>query len=94
MDQFYGRDGIDIAKPQEVTDETPEIKDIVFRNISLETIAGNAIYLCGLPEKHLNGIVLENVAAIGKYGMKAYNVDGLTQKNVAVTTFAEIRSGC
>lgn len=91
VDQFYATDDekLDVNTPVDVSDGTPTIRDISFRNIDLETIAGNAIYLCGLPERHLKGIVLENVKAKGKYGMKAYNIDGLVQKNVTVTAFDE-----
>ena len=38
-----------------------------------------------MPEKHLENITLENVIASGKYGMKAYYVDGLEMKNVIVS---------
>lgn len=91
VDQFYATDNeaLDVVTPEEVSDGTPTIRDITFRNITLETITGNAIYLCGLPERHLENIVLENVKAKGKYGMKVYNVDGLVTKDVFVTATDE-----
>ena len=53
------------------------------------TLAGNAIYLAGLPENSLKNIRLENVNAVGKYGMKACNVDGLVMENVKVTALED-----
>lgn len=40
--------------------------------------------MAGLPESPLQNIVLENVSGIGKFGLKAYNIEGLTLTNVSV----------
>jgi hypothetical protein len=50
----------------------------------LDTVAGNAIYLTGLPESPLENIRLENITAIGKHGFIANNVNGLMLNNVSV----------
>ena len=39
---------------------TSVIQDIVFKNIDLETVEGNAVYLVGLPESPARRIRLEN----------------------------------
>jgi hypothetical protein len=41
--------------------------------------------MTGLPESPLCNIVLENVNAIGKYGLKANNIRGLVTNNVSIT---------
>lgn len=84
VDQFYSHDEFDLDKPEEFNEGTAAIRDITFKNIELETIAGNAIYLAGLPENYLKNISLINVKAKGKYGMTAYNIDGLKQSEVTV----------
>lgn len=76
----------EISQKEERVDEgTPLIRNVTFKNAVVDTCGGNAIYICGLPEKHLENITLENVIASGKYGMKAYYVDGLEMKNVIVS---------
>lgn len=64
---------------------TPVVEDIYFKDISLRTIAGNAVYLCGLPEAHFKNICLENVKAHGKYGMRSKNIDGLRLINTDIS---------
>ena len=65
-------------------EETPIIRNITFRNAKVDTCGGNAIYISGLPEMHSENITLENIYAVGRYGMKAYFTDGLIMKNVTV----------
>lgn len=84
VDSYYSEDTISIEK-KPVTDGTPLIKNITFRNAKLDTCGGNAIYISGLPEMHCENITLENVSAVGKYGMKAYFTDNLKMKNVTVS---------
>ncbi len=84
IDQFYGMDEYDPDRRSPVDEGTPTIRDIVFRNITVDTTRGNAIFLAGLAENPLKNITLENVVALGKTGLKAYNIDGLTLKNVTV----------
>lgn len=85
IDMFYGSDAIDDETAEEVNESTPVIDGVCLRDITTETVAGNAIFIAGLPESPIKNLTLENITAHGKYGMKAYNVDGLTLKNVSVT---------
>jgi polygalacturonase len=84
VDQFYGdgKSSPAIAKPKD--ESTPLIRNVLFQNITLDTVGGNAIYLCGLPESPLENIRLENVHAIGLHGFVANNVRGLLRENVTV----------
>lgn len=85
IDQFYSHEDFDTDMPEEVNEGTSILRNITFRNIELETVAGNAVYLTGLPEQPLENIRLENIRAVGKFGMKANNVQGLSMENVRVT---------
>ncbi len=85
-DAFYGDEVFDEDTLSEVNEGTPVVDGIYFKNITVETIAGNAIYLCGLPEMPFKNIYLENVTAHGKYGMTVKNIDNLQQVNVNVTS--------
>ena len=84
VDSYYSNDEISTEK-HPVTEETPLIKNITFRNVKLDTCGGNAIYISGLPEMHCKNISLENITAIGKYGMKVYFTDNLKMENVTVS---------
>ncbi len=88
IDAFYSiaDADMDVDRAEPFDETTPVFRDITFRNIDIKTAAGNAVYLAGLPEAPLENITLENVKAHGKYGMKAYNINGLTLNNVSVTT--------
>ena len=85
IDQFYGIEDYDPMTPEPVTLQTPYIGKITMRNINLRTLYGKAIYICGLPEQHIDGVVLENVTVAGLTGMLARNVDGLELKNVSIS---------
>ena len=85
LDGFYGAKEFDADTPAAVDEGTPVIENIYFKDITIDTIAGNAIYLYGLPERHYRNIYLENVKAHGKYGMKVKNIDNLQLINVDVT---------
>jgi exo-poly-alpha-galacturonosidase len=84
IDQFYSHIEYDADRLEEVNEGTSIIRNISFRNIVLDTYAGNAVFMAGLPESPLQNIVLENVSGIGKFGLKAYNIEGLTLTNVSV----------
>ncbi|MBP3940016.1 MAG: glycoside hydrolase family 28 protein [Christensenellaceae bacterium] len=86
IDQSYGYDVFDPAEEMPVSEDTPLIENISFKNCSLSTMAGEAIYLCGLPEMPLRNIHLENIKASGKRGLFAHNVDGLTIKNLSLSS--------
>jgi len=84
VDQFYGDAKSDSHQAKPKDESTPLIRNVLFENLTLDTVAGNAIYLTGLPESPLENIRLENVTAIGKHGFIANNVNGLTLNNVSV----------
>lgn len=85
LDGFYGSEEFDSETPLPVDDGTPIIEDIYFKNLDVKTVAGNAVYLCGLPERHYRNIYMENVKVHGKYGMKVKNIDNLQMTNTEVT---------
>ncbi|MGN0182369.1 MAG: glycoside hydrolase family 28 protein [Candidatus Ornithomonoglobus sp.] len=85
-DGFYGDAEFDADTPVEVNEGTPVVDGIYLKDITVETVAGNAIYLFGLPEMPFKNIYLENVKAHGKYGMKVKNIDNLQLINVDVTS--------
>lgn len=89
IDQFYSHETFDVNAAEEYGDGTAEIRNITFKNIDLNTMAGNAAYFAGLPESALKNINLINVNATGKYGMKAYNIDGLNMENVKVSSMED-----
>ena len=84
VDQYYSYQNFDPDMPFPVNDGTPVIRNITFRNIELYTKTSSAIYLYGLPESPLQNIFLENIKASGRYGLKACNVEGLTERLVYV----------
>jgi len=85
IDNFYSFVEYDVDKAEEFSEKTPVFRNITFRNIVIDTSTGNAVFMAGLPESPLQNIRLENVSAIGKTGLKAYNIDGLILKNVHIT---------
>ncbi|WP_426452539.1 glycosyl hydrolase family 28 protein [Paenibacillus sp. S-38] len=86
IDQYYSHAAFDADKIEEVDEGTSVIRNIHLKNIVLDTHAGSAVFMAGLPESPLQNITLENVNALGKYGLKAYNIKGLVMKNVTVTS--------
>lgn len=84
IDQFYSHDKYDPETAEAVNDGTSIIENITFRNIESSTVAGNAVFLMGLPEQHLRNIRMINVKAHGKTGMIASNIDGLVMEDVKI----------
>ncbi len=89
LDGFYGYDEFNADEKAEINDGTPIVDGIYFKDITLETVAGNAVYLCGLPEIPFKNVRLENVKAHGKYGMQVKNIENLELINVDVTADEE-----
>jgi len=87
VDTFYSHVTFDINKAEPVDDGTPYVDGIYFKDCELETVGGNAIYLCGLPEMPLGLIHLENIKAKGKKGIFSANTTKIIMKNVEVETF-------
>lgn len=84
-DGFYGDEEFDADTSAEVNEGTPVVDGIYFKDITVDTVAGNAVYLCGLPEMPFKNIYLENVRAHGKYGMRVKNIDNLQLINTDVS---------
>lgn len=84
IDEFYSHIEFDIFKKERADETTPHMRNISFENVEVETSAGNAIYITGLPERYVENISLKNVTAKGKYGFIANNVTGLHLENVTV----------
>jgi len=84
VDTFYGHKEFDPHRAEPRGEGTPLIRNILFQNITLDTVGGNAIYLAGLPERPLENIRLVNVKAVGKRGFVASNVRGLLLDNLSV----------
>lgn len=89
VDQLYGVDFPDPLAAKQKDEGTSVIRDLLFQNITLDTVGGNAIYLAGLPESPLENVRLDNVIATGEHGFIAYNVRELKMDRVAV----EARNG-
>lgn len=87
VDTFYSHKKFDINAAEEVNDGTPVVDGIYFKDCTVETVGGNAIYLCGLPEMPLGLVHLENIRAKGKKSMFCANTTKLILKNVEVETF-------
>lgn len=84
IDNFYSHRNFEPHQPEPRDEGTPAIRNVLFENITLDTVGGNAIYLTGLPESPLENIRLVNVAAMGKHGFVANNVRGLILDRVTV----------
>lgn len=89
VDGFYGEKEPDVKKTVEVNDGTPVVDGLYFKNITINTDAGNAVYLCGLPESPFRNIRLENVTARGRHGLKTWNIDGLELINTDISGFED-----
>ena len=88
-DGFYGEEEFDPDTPVPVDEGTPVVDGIYMKNITVDTTAGNAVYLCGLPEAPYKNVYLENVTARGKTGMITKNIENLVKINVKVEDGAE-----
>jgi len=64
-----------------VTEETPQFKDIVIKNVTCKG-ALQAIYLQGLPEMNLENVYLENLDMIADNGLLCMDAKGVTIKNL------------
>ncbi|MCW3785595.1 glycoside hydrolase family 28 protein [Plebeiibacterium sediminum] len=65
----------------EVTEETPQFKDIVIKNVTCKG-ALQAIYLQGLPEMNLENVLLENLTMVAKNGLLCMDATGIKIKDL------------
>lgn len=84
VDGFYGDAEFDAENACAADESTPVMDGIYFKDISVETVAGYAVYLCGLPESHFRNLYLENVKAAGPEGSFVKNIDNLQLIHVEV----------
>ena len=83
-DKFYASEAPDLITELPIDEGTPVIRNITFKNLVLDTLGGNAIYLSGLPESPIENITLENITALGNQGIKIYHTKNVVQKNLHV----------
>lgn len=86
MNAFYKNEMEDTFLIKEVTEETPIVKDIYFRNLSIDTIKGNAIYVCGLPESPFENIRFVNIKARCEKGLEISNASHVKIDKVSIVT--------
>lgn len=79
--------GSDSQQPKllPVTEETPQFKNIYFKNINCKG-AFQGIFLQGLPELNLENIQMENVRMEADYGLICSDTKGLKIKNLILLT--------
>ncbi len=68
-----------------VTEETPQFKDIVIKNVNCKG-ALQGIYLQGLPEMNLENVSLENINMTVEKGLFCMDAKGVTLKDIHLTT--------
>lgn len=85
IDGFYASElsEFDIDEPQPAVN-APKLRDITFQNIIIDSIGGNAVYISGLPECHVENITLCNVKALGNTGMIVHHIDNLKLENCQI----------
>jgi len=69
----------------QVTEETPEFKNIVIRNVTCKG-AKDALFLQGLPEMNLRNITLENIYIEAENGMTCVDADGIHAAGIRLIT--------
>jgi polygalacturonase len=74
-----------VAEVPEVTDETPQFKDISIKNVTCKG-ALQGIYLQGLPEMNLENVYMENITMEAERGLFCIDADGVTIKNLHLKT--------
>lgn len=69
----------------EITEETPQFKDIVIKNVNCKG-ALQGIYLQGLPEMNLENVTLENITMEAKRGLLCMDANGIAIKDLILKT--------
>jgi polygalacturonase len=68
---------------QPVTEETPQFKDIIMKDITCKG-ARQAIYLQGLPEMNLENVLMENLTMESEKGLFCMDAQGITIKDLTL----------
>jgi polygalacturonase len=84
IDLFYYSRQTDLDGTVPLTDATPRLRNIHFKNITIENPVGRFVYLCGMRERPFENITFENVTGAAKTGFSARNVSGLSLQGVDV----------
>lgn len=87
VDNYYSHDVNDYNRPEERSEGTPFFRNLTFQDIESETVGGNGIFICGLPEQHIQHVVLRNVHVRAKNGIVLHNVDDLDWEQVTQELF-------
>ena len=90
IDSFYSHKEFNPDEKCPIDEGTPLVDGIVIKNITTETVTGNAIFICGLPEAPIKKLRLENVRAHGKCGMIKRNLENEEFVSVQVTSDADL----
>ena len=77
--------GGSIAQPLEVTEETPQFKNISIRDITLKG-ALQAVFMQGLPEMNIENIILSGMFLESDNGFTIIDATGVTIENVELIT--------
>ena len=80
-----GGQGKKAEEVPQVTEETPQFKDISIKNITCKG-ANQAIFLQGLPEMKLENVSLENLTIEAQKGMFCMDADGIYVKDLHLQT--------
>ncbi len=91
IDQFYSHEEYDEDKKEKVTEGTPMIRNIIFENITVDTLVTTVIYLVGLPENPLKNITMKNISGSGKHTIKVRNVESLSLTEINLVETKESR---
>lgn len=87
IDNYYSHDVNDYNRPEERGEGTPIFRNITVKDVESETVGGNGIFICGLPEQHIQHVVLRNVHVKAKNGIVLHNVDDLDWEGVTQELF-------
>lgn len=81
MDGFYAQETFDADQRMPINEGTPSVENIVFKNITAETVAGRGLFLCGLPESPFRNVRFENVRVKGIKEPYIKNIENLDYVN-------------
>lgn len=81
-DAYYGKEEFDADTRIDPSPGATWVNNVYMKNITIDTIAGNAIYLCGSPEVPFHNFYLENITVHRNRGMFVKNVEHLEMVNV------------
>ena len=79
---------LNLAKPEPVTEQTPQFKNISIKNITVKG-ALQAVFLQGLPEMNLENIQLSNMILEADYGFSMIDLNGVVLENIELKTKSE-----